>query len=71
MKKLSTKPTFEEIDDLMSSERDIELDDDAFDAIICKRLNALKASSPVQFDTVEAVLDELKQAPLEWDGKEA
>ena len=73
MKKLlSEKPTFEEFNDLMSSDKDIELDDDAFDAVLCKRLDSLKTKSPVQFSEMEKTLENLKseELPLEWD-KEA
>ena len=72
MKKLlSEQPTFEEIDDLMSSDRDIELDDDQFDAVLCKRLDSLKTKSPVQFNLMEKTLEDLRSEELPFWDKEA
>lgn len=62
---------FEDFEDLMSSERDIELDDDQFDALLCKRLNNLKTKSPVQFDAMEETLENLKSEELPFWDKEA
>ena len=66
------KQKFEDFEDLMSSERDIELDDDRFDALLCKRLGNLKTKLPVQFEAMEKTLEDLKseELPLVWD-KEA